>query len=127
METYVSNSVLHFEHTIWHNELLFWEDEIKIFRNRLEQILDRWTNHAVLADLDHFQNQFEIHQAKIDSLRDAIEYHEHTLAIMTVSDPEIINVNSYKLHLNIRKRMETEREVYNDLKKQFFGYLSRYL
>ena len=62
METNVIfNSDLHFEHNLWRAELLFWEDELKSFNNRLSELVKRWTDKEVLAQLEHFQNQFVLH------------------------------------------------------------------
>ena len=45
METKVIyNSDLHFEHERWRSELRFWKDELRSFRNRLEELVLRWMN-----------------------------------------------------------------------------------
>lgn len=61
METVVIfNSDLHFEHKQWRRELFFWEDELKSFQNRLKELLKRWSDRKMLAQLEHYQNQFII-------------------------------------------------------------------
>lgn len=64
----IYNSDMHFEHLNWRRELAFWEDEIKSFKNRLVEIVKRWTDKNVLAQLEHFQNQFIRHGEVIDTL-----------------------------------------------------------
>ena len=44
------NSDLHLEHVQWNRELSFWEDELKSFNKRLEELVVRWTDKEVLAN-----------------------------------------------------------------------------
>ena len=50
----IFNADLHFEHNLWRRELFFWEDEIKSFNKRLEELVQRWTDKEILAQLEHF-------------------------------------------------------------------------
>lgn len=47
----IDNSSMHFEHQQWKGELAFWKDELKFFNNRLSELVTRWTNKDVLAQL----------------------------------------------------------------------------
>lgn len=47
----LNNSNMHFEHAQWKLELAFWEDELNSFNNRLNELVFRWTNKDVLAQL----------------------------------------------------------------------------
>ena len=77
METAVIyNSDLFFEHKQWRRELFFWEDEIKSFKNRLSELVVRWTDKKMLAKLEHYQNQFIIQENIINKL---LEHHQLTL------------------------------------------------
>ena len=48
----IYNVDLHFEHENWQRELNFWEDELKSFRIRLEELVLRWTDQDVLAEIE---------------------------------------------------------------------------
>ncbi len=56
----IYNSNLHFEHEQWRRELFFWEDELRIYKNRLSELVRRYTTKEVLVLLDHYQNQFTV-------------------------------------------------------------------
>lgn len=127
MKKVISNSDLHFEHQQWLKEIMLWQDELKSFRNRLEEIQQRWTDKAVLSRLDQFQNQFVIHSKKIDEMRDEIQGHEHNIALIVNDNKNFMDRDGYLHHRDIRERMETERLMQADLKKRFFGFLSRYM
>ncbi|ETN94925.1 hypothetical protein [Zhouia amylolytica] len=127
MKTIIKNSDLHFEHSLWEKELLFWQDEIKSFKNRLSEIQKRWTDDTVLSALDQYENQFIIQLEKIDQLKDDIRTHEHGISNQLKANQEAIDMVGLKYHMEMRDRMETQRQIYHDLKKRFFEYLSKYL
>ena len=128
METLIiNNSDLHFEHKHWERELLFWEDELKSFNNRLEELVKRWTNHSVLAQLEHFQNQFIRQQEVMDTLQHDINVHETDMAKHDKKMEAVMNFDLTKKHFALRERMETQRMIYHDLKKEFFKFLSKHM
>ena len=73
------NEDLHFEHQQWQSELAFWKDELKSFKNRLSELISRWTKKEVLAQLEHYQNEFILHEGIIDELQETIEKHKLAL------------------------------------------------
>ncbi len=123
----INNSDLHFEHKQWRSELLFWEDELKSFNKRLEELVKRWTDKNVLAQLDHFQNQFIRHGEVIDTLQHNINVHETNMALHDEKGEDVINLTLAKHHLEFRGRMEIQRKIYGDLKKEFYQFLSRFM
>ena len=123
----IDNTDLHFEHKQWKNELLFWRDEIKIFQNRLDEIVSRWTDKKVLAELDQFQSNYSVHKEKIGELVNEIDAHEHNIAKHFEANEDALDRILYKKHSNFRDKIDTEREMYHDLKKNFFKFLSKYM
>lgn len=128
METQVVyNSDLHFEHERWRSELFFWKDEMRSFRNRLEELVTRWTDQKVLAELEHFQNEFILHEGRIDEFLEGIETHEHSIAGKSKSGEISMDRIMMKKHLEFREEMETQREMFHNLKKKFFNFLTKYM
>lgn len=123
----IYNSNLHFEHEIWRRELFFWKDELIIFNNRLSELVTRWTKKEVLKQLDHFQNEFILHGGVIEDLLEAIEIHETHMAGQDLVAHEAMDTEMVKKHLEFRKKMEVQEEIYANLKKDFFRFLSKYL
>ncbi len=76
----IYNVDLHFEHENWQRELNFWEDELKSFHLRLEELVMRWTDQGVLAEIEKFQNQFMIQEEEFDSIENQITMHEKNMA-----------------------------------------------
>ncbi|MCF4101390.1 hypothetical protein L1I30_06915 [Gillisia sp. M10.2A] len=128
METQVFfNSDLHFEHVQWQRELLFWEDELKSFKNKLEELATRWTDKSVLAQLEQFQNKFIRHGEVIDELQHEINVHETNMAEHSIKNEEVLDYSLLKNHINFRSKIETQRSIYQDLKKDLFRFLSKYM
>jgi len=121
------NSNMHFEHEQWKRELAFWEDELKSFNNRLSELITRWTDKDVLAQLEHYQNEFILHGGVIDDLQESIEEHEERIAGQSITGEDAIDVPLAKGHVEFRNRIETQREIYADLKKKFFRFLEKYM
>lgn len=121
----IHNSDLHFEHNQWSSELAFWKDELKSFKNRLEELVTRWTDKDVLAQLEHYQNSFVVHGEVIDTLKHEINVHETDMSDHDSRGEDSLNADHVKNHLAFRDRMETQRQIYADLKKEFFRFLSK--
>jgi hypothetical protein len=123
----IYNEDLHFEHQQWRSELAFWEDELKSFKNRLGELVTRWTDKEVLAQLEHYQNEFILHDRVIDDMQEAIEQHEIRIAAQTKTGQDALDTILVKKHVEFRNRMYTQRQIYADLKKDFFRFLSKYM
>jgi hypothetical protein len=123
----IFNTDLHFEHMQWKKELLFWKDEIRSFQNRLDEIVKRWTDHKILAELGQFQNNFTIHNNKIKELMEQIEAHEHSIAIHFQANEDAIDRVGLKHHESFRDKLNTQRKLYNDLKHKYYIFLTKYM
>jgi hypothetical protein len=123
----VYDSDLHFEHQQWQSEIAFWEDELKSFKNRLSELVTRWTDKEVLAQLEHYQNEFILHGGVIDNLQETIEKHETNIAGHSQKSDESMDVALVKKHSEFRYQMEAQRQIYADLKKELFQFLTKYM
>ena len=127
LEEVLFNEDLHFEHQQWSSELAFWEDELKTFKNRLSELVARWTDKKVLAQLEHYQNEFFLHGGVIEDLKETIEKHESRMAGHSLKGEDVLDTDLVKKHLEFRNQMETQRQIYADLKKEFIRFLSKYM
>ena len=123
----IFNSDLHFEHKQWNRELLFWKDELKSLKKRLGELAIRWTNKEILAQLEHYQNQFIIQENIINELQGFIGLHETSIAQHTKKGRDVLELTLVKKHIELRCLMDTQRDIYSDLKKEFFRFLSKYM
>jgi uncharacterized protein (DUF342 family) len=123
----IFNSDLHFEHKQWRRELLFWEDELKSLQNRLSELVMRWTDKEILAQLEHYQNQFMIQENTIAELEDHINLHETNISAHLKKKEDVLNQQLVKNHIEFRNQMDSQRNLYIELKRNFFQFLSKYM
>ena len=98
---------LHFDHMEWLNALRFYKEDIGILEHRLEDIVRRNTKNEVMAELEHFQNQFIREREVIDELRHDIKQHENLLEKESKDHPIAIDHLASTDHTGLRERMVT--------------------
>jgi hypothetical protein len=62
---------LHSDHKLWLNALGFYKQGVGLLENRLADIARRNTAQEVMAELEHFQNQYIRQKEVIDTVRNA--------------------------------------------------------
>jgi hypothetical protein len=124
-EAKVYLSDLHFEHRQWISELKFWEEEIISFRKRLGEVVVRYTSNEIRASIEHFQNQFILHDEVIDILKKDVKTHEKMIAKEAEEQPVAIDRVRFDDHISLRERMDTQRTIYGDLKAEYYSFLSK--
>ena len=118
---------LHFEHENWMSELDFWQSELKSFNNRLSELVTRWTKKEVLMQLEHFQNEFILHSSVIDDLKETIEEHEASIAGHNLTGNKSLDIAWVNRHFEFRDKIDKQRKIFTDLKKEFFRFLTKYM
>jgi hypothetical protein len=116
----ISIRSLHMEYQLWTRELIFYKEEIKIFEDHLEALLKRNNKNGVLANVEHFQNQFILQKEVIDYLKHDLNVSERQLAgfVYEMSGDGIDNIKMDN-HGKLRERMTTFRKIYKDIKNEF--------
>ncbi|WP_111707666.1 hypothetical protein [Lutibacter citreus] len=122
------NSNMHFEHQLWKRELAFWKDELNFLNIKLSELVTRWTNKEVLDKLEYYQNEFIVHGGIMEDINEAITVHETHVA----EEQDNIGLNEQdikmiKKHIELRNSLETQRQIYSDLKKEFFKFLEEFM
>lgn len=125
MKDNVYMSDLHFEHLAWNSELSFQKDELKIFQNRLEVVVSRWTKKEVMKEVEHFQNNFVRHNEVVDTLKHDINIHEEHLVKFDKEHPIASDHVHFNDHVELRDEMETQRKLYAELKTEFLRFLTK--
>ena len=116
---------LHFEHKVWLNTLQFCKEEINIFERRMEELVARNTDKTLLAELEHFQNQYIREREVIDELRHGIKEHENFLEKEMKEHPVAIEHRAFGDHAELRDRMVTFEKLYRELKEEFYRWLTK--
>lgn len=116
----ISIRSLHLEYQLWTRELVFYKEEIKIFEDHLEAILQRNNKNGVPAQVEHFQNQFILQKEVIDFLKHDLIVSEIQLADFAQGlSGEGIDSIKMDNHGRLRERMSTFRKIFKEIKGEF--------
>ena len=118
---------LHMDHKEWLNALRFFKDELMIFEHRLEEVVRLNTRQEVLAELEHFQNQFIREKEVIDELRHDIKKSENEVEKEHKDNPVAIEHRWFRDHTDLRDRFETFERLYAELKTEYRRWLAQRL
>ena len=126
MKKVLDTAQLHFEHQVWSKELSFFADEIKIYENRLSDLVSGSNNKEMLAGLEHFQNQFIRQKEVLDQLDRNIRVHEQHLAGLAAKNMESAPSDS-GVQETMREEMNQFRKIYSELKTEFFKFMGKWM
>lgn len=118
---------LHSDHMLWLNTLDFCKQEIGILEKRMEEIAARNTHTDVLAELEHFQNQYIRQREVIDEMRHELKQHENSLEKEVRAHPIAVDHRLFKDHTTHREAMATFEKLYRELKDEFKHWLAKRL
>lgn len=118
---------LHFEHEMWKRELNFCDDELKFLTARLEEVTAKNTDHDMLREVEHFQNQFIVQKENIDTFLHDINAKEHELAEFAKDHPVAIDHVHFADHGKMRDNQEGFAKNYNELKQEFRRFLAKWM
>ncbi len=127
METKKTIYQLHEEHKIWLNKLAFYKDEISIMQNRVSEIAQKNTSKEVLAFVEHFQNQLIVQKEQIDILNHNIRSHEAFLENAANKNTVAVDHERFSDHKGQRENVEMFEQIFNDLRKELIGFLSKWM
>ena len=117
-------SELHQEHVDWIDQLNSCKEEISTFKHRLEEIVMANTNTEVLANVEHFQNQFIRHNEVIDELKHEINGEENLMIKKTQTDNVATDHRKADENMELVDQMKSFDKIYTDLKKEFQDFVS---
>jgi hypothetical protein len=120
-------SDLHYDHKIWLNELNFYSDELKIFKERLEYVIKRNTEKDFLAQAERFQNQFIRQKEVRDEVRHEIKQAENQIEKFAKDHPIAIDHVHFNYHTQLAEQMETYRSLYMEMKQEFMKFLVKWM
>ena len=118
---------LHHDQREWLNALTFYKEDITILEHRLEDIVRRNNKPEVMAQVEHFQNQFIREREVIDELRHDIKQEENVMEKEMKDHPVAIEHRYFKDHTELRDRFQTFEKLYRELKQEFQQWLVQWM
>ncbi|KEY18962.1 hypothetical protein [Kaistella antarctica] len=120
---FLNSDNMEFEHQRWKGEISFWKNELESFNSKLSELITRWADKEELAEVGYYQKQFIYHGGVIEDLLESIEQKEMRISSLNNSNDLRENSVLSEKHIELRNRMETQRDVYAELKKNIFRFL----
>ncbi|CAN5236511.1 hypothetical protein BH09BAC2_BH09BAC2_11720 [soil metagenome] len=114
-----------FLHNEWLRALDFYEQELSIFKNRLEEI----TNNNVFenSDVTAYKDQFLIRQKDVDDLKHLIMGHAQKISDEFKQNADKLNANLVADHKNIGIKIKQFEKKITDLRYNFDQYLNQWM
>lgn len=109
----------------WVKELAFYKDELKTFQTRLEEVVTKNNKQEVLAEVEHFQNQFIRQNEVIDTLKHDFKQFDNTIAANVMSNPVASDHRSVVIPAELIDQHDTFLKIYKELKTEFEKFLAK--
>ncbi len=119
-------SDFHFDHKLWMNELKFFEMQLDVFEERLEEVVKGLSERTAFAEVEAFQNQIIRQREVIDELKHKFRLREKDLDTYA-NDKEIpADHILFKDHRKEREDMQTFIKLYQEMREKYMHFLERY-
>lgn len=114
-----------------HNDAIrgldFYGQELTILGKRLDEIAADNTNHEVAEQIEHFQNQFTIHNEQIDELRHAFHQNFKEMEVQLVETAGFADEGTFAANEEIYERYITEERLFNELRHDFNRFAAKWM
>ncbi len=118
---------VHQNHVEWQNKLKFYNDEIKIFNKRLEEIVSKNTSKDVLSEVEKYQNQFIVQNNNIDEIAHIITLDEEELQNEVKSNPIAVDHRKVGDHSKQKDLVETFEKNFNEIRSEFNTFSAKWM
>jgi hypothetical protein len=127
MESTVSIDQFQEELQSWKHELSSFKQEIRHFEKQLEHLSIQKLPKDLLAQVEHFQNNFICQKEVIDKLRHDLPDSRHKVEhIFLSSGSSRQNHTGMDMHGSLEERMDTFRRIFEELKDEFRRFESEW-
>ncbi len=118
---------MHAEHRQWQENLLFYQDELRTFQDRLREVTSKTPSAEVMAWVEHFQNQFGIQQQLIDEITHSLREHERDMKATLEGGASAENEAWLHDHAEERGKMRVFDRFHQEQKKNLTKFLAKNL
>lgn len=115
------------DHSIWLKELVFYDEELDTLEKRLLEIVQKNNGKEVMADVEHFQNQFVIQRINIDQLQHDIRKHDGNVAAEAQAHAGKMKSVEVSEHDKLKEQVETFGKLFNELRHEYNKFLSKWM
>lgn len=113
---------MHSEHAEWQTKIKELKVQLQKLNDQLSEMVMAKPETELLAQIEHFQNQFTIQRDVLDVMRHDFKQHENAIEAHQrgeLNQPEKLQ----ELHLKSKERLKEYERIFSDLKDEFSGFL----
>lgn len=116
-------SDLHFDHRLWINELKFFEMQLNVFEERLEEVVAQNSDNSVLARIEAFQNRIIRQKEVIDEIKHKIRLREQDISDMDNNLSLGEKDKLFQEYVDEQDEMKTFIKLYQNMKDEYLEFL----
>jgi hypothetical protein len=120
-------SEVHFQHSVWKNELFFYLDQLYILEERLDEVVLKNTNPDIRKEAEQFKAEFVLQRQEVDKilkLTNQLEEKAVKYGQLNLKRVDYIMTDEYK---GLEREVEIFENLYKSVKKDFYRFLSKWM
>ncbi len=125
--TYTTVSKCSNDHSTWLKELDFYNEELSLLEKRLMEIANKNNGKEVMAEVEHFQNQFIVQRNNMDMLQHNVKEHNNKVAEDAKEHAGKMEVSREHDHNALKDQIEMFEKVFNELRHEYNRFLSKWM
>lgn len=118
---------LHQDHRIWKNMLIFYLEDIRTMRKRLEEVSAKNTDKEMHGWVERFQNKLLIQQEQIALLKHDITIDEDKIVQNISDNPQASDHRKIADDADLRERMQTFELLFIHLRKDLNAFVAKWI
>ena len=115
------------DHATWLKTIAFYEGEFDILKERLLEIAQKNTGAAIMAQVEHFQNQFIIQRNNMDELKHRVREHDLLVSADAQQHSGKMDTGNDGVHKSIKEQFVSTESIINNLRQEFNQFLSKWM
>jgi hypothetical protein len=125
--SYITISHCGNDHLEWLKSIDFYEDEFGTLEKRLMEIADKNSGQEVMAEVEHFQNQFIVQRNNIDELRHSIREHAGKVSVDAKEHAGKMETYLIGEHGRLKDQFDIFEKVIKDFRHEFNLFLAKWM
>jgi hypothetical protein len=96
-------------------------------KGRLEEIVSKNNQHDVLAQVEHFQNQFIVQKNNIDEISHTIKLDESAIEKEVNKNPVAVDHREMPSHSKQKEAVDAFEKNFNELRTEFKIFAAKWM
>ncbi len=113
------------EHDTWQNRIRFYKDEISQFNSHLKNVVQARPASEIMANVEHFQNQFIVQKEVLDIMRHDFKQHENLIEALEEKKTHEPEEGIQSVHSIQREKLDQFEKIFHELRSEFNVFLNQ--